>query len=255
MKSTITKQVKWLVVVAVLLISPCIFAQEEVVAVGTETEAVPATTATEADAPVIDEATQEDYVELTDQATTKPPEPPKPSYKKHVIILMYSMGLPVGGSWDYISQYGWRGTSIEYRYRIFPQFSVGATLGWNLWDDKESGTWSRDNLTVTGTQIRWLDVFALAATTHVWLTKSEVFLPYLGTEIGAYWASRYTDMGWWAKEESGWHFGIAPEIGFIVPANRGVQFAFSVEYKYLVKTSDLPEEMFLTFNVGIGFLK
>jgi hypothetical protein len=255
MKSTITKQVKWLVVVTVLLISPCIFAQEEVVAVDTETEAVPATTDTAGDIAASDGAAEGDYVELTDQAAAKQAQPPKPAYKKHVIILMYSMGLPLGGSWDYISQYGWRGTSFEYRYRIIPQFSVGANIGWNMWDDKEKGTWSRDNLTVTGTQIRWLDTFTLAATTHAWLTKSEVFLPYLGTELGAYWASRYTDMGWWAEEESGWHFGIAPEIGFIVPANRGVQFAFSVKYKYLVKTSDLPEEMFLTFNVGIGFLK
>jgi opacity protein-like surface antigen len=242
----------WLGVVAVLLVAPCAFAQEEVV---TETPAaVPAEVVTETPAAVPAES-PEDNVEVTDQAVAEQlPAAKKPSDKKHVIIMMYSMSLPLGDSWDYVGQYGWRGTSFEYRYRILPQFSVGATFGWNMSDDKEKGTWTQENVTITGTQVRRLDTLTLAATAHAWLTKSDVILPYLGLELGGYWVSRFTNMGWWSLEEEGWHFGIGPELGFLVPANRKVQFAFSVKYKYLVKTSDLPEEMFLTFNFGMGFL-
>ena len=94
----------------------------------------------------------------------------------------------------------------------------------------------------------------LGATIHGWLTRSDVFVPYLGLELAGYYVTRFTNMGWWSRNQSGWHFGLGPELGFIAPANRAVQFAFSCKYKYLFKTSELPEEMFLTFNFGVGFL-
>jgi hypothetical protein len=272
MRTTNLKQVIWgLTAVMAFLASPHIYGQEatpkgepakEVTAPAPE----PATQVTEPGAEPMEEVIEpsgepmEEVVELSEEQMEEPLEPSaepvdeKKGFKRHLPIIAYSMAMPLGSSYDFASDYSFRGISFEYRYRIMPQFSVGGVIGWNIFDDKVKGTFSRDTVTVTGTQLRWLDALTLCANMHYYLAMFKKTLPFAGLELGAYYTSRYTDMGWWAQTKDGWHFGLAPEIGTLVHAG-SVSFAFSVKFKYLIETSDAPEEMFLGFNVGVGFLK
>ncbi len=270
MRTTNQKQIIWVLsIVIALLVSPIVYGQEAPPEAAPAEEVTtpapePATPATEepGTAPVeeVVEPSGEPVEEVVEVAAVPVPEQgaepaeEKKGFKPHLPIVMYSMALGMGSTYDYVEDYSWRGLSFEYRYRILPQFSVGGIFGWNIFDDKLKGTFTREPVTVTGTQLRWLDALTLAANTHYYLAMFKKTLPFLGLELGAYYTSRYTDMGWWAQTEDGWHFGLAPEIGTLVHAG-SVSFAFSVKFKYLLKTSDVPEEMFWTFNVGLGFLK
>jgi hypothetical protein len=260
MRTTNRKQViLGLTAVVAFLVSPHIYGQEAAEAAPaaevTTPAPEPATPATEPGAEPTEEVIEPsgEPVEPGAQQSAEPAGE-KEGFKHHLPIINYTMAMPIGSTYDYVSDYSFRGISFEYRYRVMPQFSVGAVIGWNIFDDKVKGTFSRETVTVTGTQLRWLDALTLGANMHYYLAMFKRTLPFAGLELGAYYTSRYTDMGWWAKTEDGWHFGLAPEIGTLVHAG-SVSFSFSVKFKYLVKTSEVPEEMFFAFNLGIGFLK
>ncbi|MCP4197947.1 MAG: hypothetical protein GY762_12430 [Proteobacteria bacterium] len=215
-----------LMAIMAVLVSPCIYGEEAVQA------AAPDTDVTEPSA----EPNEEAGAELD----------PKKKLKRHLPIINYSMAMPVGSTYDFVSDYSFRGVSFEYRYLIMPVFSVGALIGWSIFDDKVKG----DNVPVSETQVRWMDALSLAALMHAYLPMFKTVLPFAGLELGAYYASRYVD----AACEDGWHFGLAPEIGTLVHVG-SVSFNFSVKFKYLVETNEAPEELFFGFNVGLGFLR
>jgi hypothetical protein len=246
-----------LMTIVALLVSPCIYGEEAA------PEAVPDQEVTEPSADPADaaaepgakpEAAAEAPMEEVVESGAEPDPDPKKKLKRHLPIINYSMAMPVGSTYDFVSDYSFRGISFEYRYLIMPMFSVGGVIGWNIFDDKVRGTFTRENVTVTGTQLRWLDALSMAALMHAYLPMFKAVLPYAGLELGAYYTSRYVDLGWWARTEDGWHFGLAPEIGTLVHAG-SVSFNFSVKFKYLVESNENPEELFFGFNVGLGFLR
>jgi hypothetical protein len=249
--------------IVALLVSPRIYGEEAAPEAApdtavTEPSADPADVAAESSAEPEEvavepmEETVEPGAEPTEEAGAEPD--PKKKLKRHLPIINYAMAMPVGSTYDFTSDYSFRGISFEYRYLIMPMFSVGGIIGWNIFDDKVKGTFTRENVTVTGTQLRWLDALSMAALMHAYLPMFKAVLPYAGLELGAYYTSRYVDLGWWARTEDGWHFGLAPEIGTLVHAG-SVSFNFSVKFKYLVESNEAPEELFFGFNVGLGFLR
>jgi hypothetical protein len=252
-----------LIAIMAFLVSPHIYGEEAAPEAAadqevTEPSADPAETAAEpsAESEMVAVEPMEEEVEPGTEPTAEASAEtdPKKKLKRHLPIINYSMAMPVGSTYDFVSDYSFRGISFEYRYLLMPMFSVGGIIGWNIFDDKVKGTFTRESVTVTGTQLRWLDVLSMAALMHAYLPMFKAVLPYAGLELGAYYTSRYVDLGWWAKTEDGWHFGLAPEIGTLVHAG-SVSFNFSVKFKYLVESKENPEELFFGFNVGLGFLR
>ena len=68
--------------------------------------------------------------------------------------MNYSMAAPLGETKEYIDSYSWRGINIEGQWMMTPNVSVGYNFGWNVFNEKVTGEFTKDTKTLSGTQLR-----------------------------------------------------------------------------------------------------
>ena len=182
------------------------------------------------------------------------------SAQNFLSVLSYSTGLGVGKTGDFIDDFSWRGFSIEGRTFTQRNLSFGIMFGWNYFDQRTDETVQLEDGAVTGTQIRYLDIIPIMATMHYYFGKRRrhSMRAFAGVSAGTYIITQRLDLGIWSFRRSNWHFGLAPEVGVLVPLGSSA-LALSVKYNYafhsgetfLNETSNT--HSFLTFNVGFAF--
>ena len=84
-----------------------------------------------------------------------------------LFTISYSNALPLGKTSDYIEKYSWRGISIEQRYFIERDLSVGFYIGWNVLNQKLVN-YEEDfgNGVLYGTQYRYINTWPILAVVH-----------------------------------------------------------------------------------------
>ncbi len=165
--------------------------------------------------------------------------------------LSWNLGLPTSNTKDYTDDFSLRGIGLEGRKFINPSMTVGLSFGWNVFWEKSFETEPTENLTVSGTQYRYLNFFPLMANVHKYWGYYGEFRPYLGLNAGTYIIENRLELGLFALQETNWHFGFAPEVGFQMPAGRFLGFV-NVRYNYALKAGSTPEQAYWGFNVGVG---
>lgn len=172
-------------------------------------------------------------------------------YSQSMHGISYSMALPTGATSDLISKYQWRGITLEGKYFLGDQVTMGWQSGWNTMYQEESGTFTEGTRTRTGTRYNWLNVWPMLLTFDYFFGTDGDTQPYLGAGIGTYWVEQKTQMGLFADTYSTWNFGIAPEIGVLFPINLYSNFYVSVKYNYGINGNESVDNYsWLTFNVG-----
>ena len=165
--------------------------------------------------------------------------------------ISYSMALPVGATSDVIGKYQWRGFALEGKYFLTDQVTIGWHTGWNTMYDSESGSFTEDTQTRTGTQYRYLNIWPALFTFNYLFGSDGDIQPYLGAGLGTYWIEEKTTMGLFGTEYKTWNFGLAPEVGVLFPLNLNSNLYINMKYNYgLNGSSDVENYSYLTFNVG-----
>ncbi len=181
------------------------------------------------------------------------------SAQRYMTVLTYNTALPTGNTGDFISEYSWRGFAIEGRRFVQKNLSIGINLGWNIFDEKNGETIHLDNGAVSGTQIRYLNSFPIMVNAHYYFGNRRSFRGFLGLNVGTYAINQRFDIGIWTVNNNNWHFGVAPEIGFIIPAGRQTSVIFSVKYNYAFSSGtplnggDSNDHSYIGFNLGLAF--
>jgi hypothetical protein len=167
----------------------------------------------------------------------------------------WSMGLGVGSTSEFVNDYSVRGFAVEGRYWIVNQATVGVLWGWTSLHEKiDDRTYTRDNLAVTGSQIRWVDAMPLQLTAHYYLELASTrLLPFVGTGVGTVWTERLLSLPFTSYSQESWHFAFAPELGLLFPSPAG-SLLISSRFNYAFETDAAPEAMWFNFNIGLmGF--
>jgi opacity protein-like surface antigen len=171
--------------------------------------------------------------------------------------ISYDIGLPVGGTSDYISQASFRGFSLEGRGFITDNLSYGGSFSWAVFYEEvgpdqfeEEG----DTRTVYGKQYRYINSFPLMATMHYYFGEWDATRFYAGGGIGAHIVNQRTDVGLYVVKDEKWRFGLAPEVGVLIPVNFGSSLKLSAKYQYAVKAGDSDAVSYLSFGIGFAFM-
>ena len=165
--------------------------------------------------------------------------------------ITYSTALPLGETAELAGNYSFRGSGIEGRWEVGSGFDIGFNASWNVFYEAESGSFIEGSTTFTGTQYRYVNAYPLMFTAYKSFGKSENFQPYIGLGVGAIKADHRKEMGLWYVDSNNWHFGVAPEIGAIIPTARSFDFLVSIRYNYGAKVNDSPSVSYLGLNLGI----
>jgi len=163
----------------------------------------------------------------------------------------YSISIPLGGIENYISAGSFRGANFEGLKEINNKVAVGWILGWNVFAEKRiNEVYTNDNLTLTGTQYRYMNLFPMLARGLYELGQPEGTRPFLGSGLGVTADIARTNIGLYSFQKTAWHFTIAPEIGIKIPLGYG-SITTSLRYVYGVKARDLDRISYFSLNLGM----
>ena len=175
--------------------------------------------------------------------------------------LTYSISIPTGNTSDFISNISFKGLSIDLRKFISHNASIGFLVGWSTFEEETNETISTSVGDVSGEQNRLINSFPVMITTDYYFGEGREFRPFIGVGVGMYYfyhqlehTLELTDDN---LESSKWHFGVAPEGGFVyllesvyLFVNVRYNYAFSVENEI---TKIPTSQSYLTFNIGFAF--
>lgn len=179
--------------------------------------------------------------------------------------LTYSISIPTGNTSDFISNTSFKGLSIDLRKFISHNASIGFLVGWSTFEEETNETISTSVGDVSGEQNRLINSFPVMITTDYYFGEGREFRPFIGIGVGMYYfyhqleyilenTLESTDSN---LESSKWHFGVAPEGGFVyllesvyLFVNVRYNYAFSAENE-ITKIST--SQSYLTFNIGFAF--
>ena len=172
--------------------------------------------------------------------------------------ISWNISVPTEELKDFIDETSFRGFGIEFRSFITKHLSVGGVTGWNIMDQRLSGTFELPNGAITGTQIRYLNSFPIMFTSHLHIgSPRSAIRPYLGIGVGTYYIVERFEIGVNLFEANNWHFGVAPEVGILFPTDY-VSIMTSLKLNVAFEsgssiTRDAKEFSYWGINIGILF--
>ena len=171
--------------------------------------------------------------------------------------LTYSISIPTGNTSDFISNTSFKGLSIDLRKFFSHNASIGFLVGWSAFEEETNEAISTTIGTVTGEQSRLINSFPVMITTDYYFGEGREFRPFIGIGVGMYYIYHQLEQVEENLESNKWHFGVAPEVGFVYLlesvyafVNVRYNYAFSAENE-ITKIST--SQSYLTFNIGFAF--
>ena len=171
--------------------------------------------------------------------------------------VTYNMAAPMGDTKDFTDGYSWRGFNIGGRWFVNKNLSWGLNFGWNIFDQKITGTTEIENGAATGTQIRYLNSWPMMLNTHYYFGSKYSFRPYVGLNAGTYYIYERLDFGIYTIDRDNWHFGLAPELGFTYPVSESLLLV-NLQYNYAFASGtsiggSAKAFSYIGINVGFAF--
>ena len=169
--------------------------------------------------------------------------------------FQWAIGFPVGETSDFLDQTSFRGFGIDGRGYVTDRLTVGGRAAWQtFYKDFGFVTNETDEFTISGYQRKYINAVPLTVNTHYYFGNGLV-LPYAGIGVGAYYIESRNQMGIYYVQEKAWHFGLAPEVGVVIPfggSNTGINVA--LKYQYAAKTKDTQAVSWVELDIGIAYV-
>jgi outer membrane protein W len=136
--------------------------------------------------------------------------------QEQMTTLTWNMGLPSGRMADIMGKTSYSGFGLSFERFLNEEFTVGGGFSWNYWSELTDQIIQIPHGAVSGTQIRYINSFPMFLNAHYYLNKrGEDFRPFVGLNVGAYYIEQRLEIGVYAFNDHTWHFGLAPEAGFL----------------------------------------
>lgn len=161
------------------------------------------------------------------------------------------MSIPSAGINNYIGAGSFRGASFEGLKELNSRWCAGWLLGWNVFYEKRvKEVYEYDNLTLTGTQFRYMNLFPLLIRGMYEPFKTEGIRALIGAGTGFTPDISRVNVGLHSFRNTGWHYSLAPEMDIIVPVGSSSLLA-SLRYIYGVRTKEMDRISYFSINLGI----
>lgn len=170
--------------------------------------------------------------------------------------ITYNMAAPMGETKDFIDKYSWGAMGIEWKKMMSDNVSVGCNLSWQILSQKISQAKvevPENNLTLSGTQLRYLNYFPMTLTGNYFFNPEGKLIPFVGAGAGLYRVLQRFDISGFAHNQDTWNFGFYPEVGFIFPTGGSADFFVNSKYHYLLPSDGRQSHSFLNINVGFSY--
>jgi outer membrane protein W len=171
--------------------------------------------------------------------------------------ITYDVAIPTGQmSSDFINSTSWRGISIDNRWGIKPNLTVGFLLGWQVFAqrfDNVTEVTSDGLVTFHGTQFRTINSFPLQANAHYYFGEEDGIRPWVGLGIGTAYSDQRMQVGFFETRTNVWSFTTTPQMGIDIPINHQTSFTLHARFNYFNHDAVSFNYSFMVFGAGIKF--
>lgn len=166
----------------------------------------------------------------------------------------YGVAVPLAETRDFISNPSIRGFSFEFGRFFTEEISVGILFAWSVFNESfPRNTYVFEDLTLTGKVYRYINAFPIMALGRYHFSPDSDIRPYVGLASGAYVINKVSDFGVHRYENKNWHFGLAPEAGFIVGIGAEAYINVGARYNHAFKSGGDTHSWF-SFQAGVTFI-
>jgi hypothetical protein len=172
-------------------------------------------------------------------------------------ILAYVPSYATGKTNDFIDVPGYYGFGVEGRSFESKRLSWAFETGWQNMYEKTAETFQHENVTISGTQVRYLDFIPilLGADYHFGSRKNRI-RPFAGVKGGVYYVGQRVEIG--TVEiivNRNWHLGTAPELG-ITFLTWDMEFYgyISADYNIVFPREDSITYTYLSVTIGFVYI-
>lgn len=175
-------------------------------------------------------------------------------YEEHPseLTIAYSTAIGLDATRDFASNFSFAGFELDWHRQMTEHISLGLTFTWQVLYEKTHGTLVSEDLTITGTQLRHLNVFPILASARFFpLGHEGVIFPYLGAGIGIAPSQWRAEVGFLTLSSFSVHLALAPELGVQIPTGAG-RLALGVRYNFAFASAGNPELNYFAFTLGLA---
>lgn len=170
--------------------------------------------------------------------------------------ITYNTAITTGETHDFIDSYSWGLMGLEWKKMMNDNVSVGINLAWQIMSQKVENA-SIDipetNITISGTQVRYLNYIPINVTTSYHFNPQGKVIPFVGAGAGLYSVMQRIDVSGFVTDNNTWNFGVYPEVGFLIPTGGAADLFINSKYHYMFETSNGPSHSYLNINVGFSY--
>jgi opacity protein-like surface antigen len=174
----------------------------------------------------------------------------------NLVSLQYSMGFSMGDLNKYIENASFLGILLDYRFMATDNVYAGVELGGNLfYEKKDYATYTKETITLTGTQWRYVSTMPLLANVGYVFSPASDFSPYAGIGIGTLYHEVELDIGIYEFTQNQWQFAVKPEVGMIYKPMPEIGILLGVKSYNGFKTDNSSAINFMALNIGIVWIE
>ncbi|MEX6686792.1 OmpW family outer membrane protein [Danxiaibacter flavus] len=157
----------------------------------------------------------------------------------NIAAISWEVAFPTNS--NYLDKTSWAGGRVEYRRMVNKQFSIGAAISWNSFE-QYVGTKTYDDGhrgAVTTDMIREVYTLPITLTGHYYFqTDNKIFKPYVGIGLGGQYAEQNAYFNIYGLTSNNWGFVARPEVGALLQFGRGVAGLVGVSYNIATNKND-----------------
>lgn len=151
-------------------------------------------------------------------------------------MATYQVSFPTGDTKDFISDPSWRGFGLDFRYTVKKNISVGFVTGWNIFYEQVNETTQLNTDppgAITALTNRYINFVPVMLNAHYYMGERGEYRPYIGLAAGGYYVNQELQVGIATFQNDSWEWGVAPELGVIVPVQRGLGIVVAGKYNFI----------------------
>jgi len=172
-------------------------------------------------------------------------------------IVTWNISQPDGDTKEFVDETSFRGFGLEFRKLFNPKTTIGIMGSWEVFHERTDANESVSigPVTVTGSQDHYINSFPIMLGLHRYLGSEGGTRPYFGINAGGFVLIQTIRVGLAEFEEDSWEWGVMPEVGLVMPVQRGAAFIANLRYSYAITGEDLDggDRELRYWGVRVGF--
>ena len=168
--------------------------------------------------------------------------------------ITYNTAITTGETQDFIDAYSWGIMGLEWKKMMNDNFAIGLNIAWQVMSQKiQNESIVVDNLTLSGTQLRYLNYFPVTLSGTYHFNPTGKIIPYVAGGAGLYRVLQRYDISGFVIDNNTWNFGFYPEVGFLLPTGGNSDLFVNTKYHYILPADGGMTHSYVNINIGFSY--